>query len=164
MTTEQPMTSQPAPVDHEPGYRPTSERTPVRAALLAALAVGLAAVLLAAIVSGTPSALGAGIGVVMVCLFFALGAAVLIVVTSLAPAASLLVALLTYTFKALLIGLVFLALASSGALDGPVDARWLGGTVIACTLAWTTTQIVFTMRARQLVYDLPPRATEANTR
>ncbi len=164
MTTDQPQTQQPAPLDIEPGYRSTSVGTPVRAALLAALVVGLAAVLLAALVSGTSGALGAGIAVAMVCLFFALGAAVLIVATRLAPAVSLLVALLTYTLKVALIGLVFLALASSGAQDGSVDGRWLGGTVIACTLAWMTTQIVFTMRARQLAYDLPSRAEEANTR
>ena len=152
MTTAQPK-RQPAPTADKPGYRTTSLASVVRAALLCTFGVGSVAVLAAALVSGFPAALSAAIGVTMVCLFFSGSALVLAVVTERAPAASLLVALLTYTLKIVLVGVVFLSLQRSGALDGPVNAQWLGGTVIACTLVWVTTQIVFSMRARQLAFD-----------
>ncbi len=95
---------------------------------------------------------------------FAFGAVVLGVVALVAPSASLLVALLTYTLQVVVVGLVYVGLRSGGALDGPVDARWLSAAVIASTLAWTTTQIVVTARLRQPVYDLPSRGEEASVR
>lgn len=147
----------------EPGYGTTSVASVVRAALLWTLGVGVLAILVAWFVSGSSAAMGAGIGVALVCSFFFSSAVVLDVVTRLAPTASLLIALLTYTLNVVLIGLVFVSLNRSGAVrgadgsGGPIDAQWLGGSVIACTLVWMTSQIVFSMRARQLVYDLPPR-------
>ena len=146
------------------GYKTTTVGSVVRAALVTTLGVGLAAMLLAALVSGSSAALGAGIGVTMVCIFFGVGAVVLGVVARLAPAASLLVALLTYTLKVVLMGLVFLALSRSGALDGTVDAQWLGGAVIACTLVWLACQIFFSMRTREPLYELPSPAEEASFR
>lgn len=146
------------------GYKTTTVGSVVRAALVTTLVVGLGTVGLAALVSGSSAALGAGIGVTMVCIFFGFGAVVLGVVARLAPAASLLVALLTYTLKVVLMGLVFLALSRSGALDGTVDAQWLGGVVIACTLVWLAGQILFSMRAREPLYELPSPAEEASFR
>lgn len=128
-------------------------------AAMGALLVGAAAA-----VSGAPGALGAVVGVVMVAAVFAFGAVVIGVVTLVSPSASLLVALLTYTLQVVLVGLVYVALKSGGALDGAVDARWLSAAVIASTLAWTTTQIVVTMRMRQPVYELPAREEEASVR
>lgn len=162
MTTDPKPAPQAAEQSDLPGYRTTPAGSVARAALLGTLLAGLAAVLLAALVSGSPAAWGAGVAASMVCLFFTLGAVVLDVATRLAPATSLLVALLTYTLQVVLIGLVFVSLQRSGALAGPVDAQWLGGTVIACTLVWITIQIGFSARARQLAYDLPPHAEEAN--
>jgi ATP synthase protein I len=127
-------------------------------------ALGLVLVGLAALVTGPAGAVGALIGVAMVCAVFAFGAVVLGVVAMVAPAASLLVALLTYTLQVVVVGLVYVGLSSGGALDGPVDARWLSGAVIASTLAWTVTQIVVTVRSRQLAYDLTSQGTEASVR
>jgi ATP synthase protein I len=146
------------------GYQTTTVGSVVRGTLVATAAVGIVAVLLGALVAGSSAALGAFIATVMVCVFFAFGAVVLTVVASLAPAASLLVALLTYTLKVVLIGLVFLGLQRSGALQENVDASWLGGVVIACTLAWLGSQILFSVRARQPVYDLPSHGEEASDR
>jgi len=145
-------------------YKTTTVGSVVRAALVMTLTVGFAVILLAGLISGSNAALGAGIGVMMVAIFFGFGAVVLGVVARLAPAASLLVALLTYTLKVVLMGLVFLALSRSGALDGTVDARWLGGTVIVCTLVWLACQIFFSMRTREPLYDLPAPAEEASFR
>jgi peptidoglycan/LPS O-acetylase OafA/YrhL len=136
----------------------------VRRALVATLLAGLATTGLAAVLAGSAAAFGAVIGAGMVCLFFSVGALVLDVVARLAPATSLLVALLTYLLKVVLIGLVFVGLDRSGALESTVDATWLGGTVIACTLVWLATQITFSMRARQPLYDLPAEGEEASVR
>lgn len=127
---------------------------PVLGPLSVAAAVGLVLVALGALVSGSQGALGAAIGAALVCLVFASGTLVVGVVAMVAPAASLLVALLTYTLQVLAVALVYLGLRDAGALHGPVDARWLSGAVIAGTLVWTTSQIVFALRARQPVYDL----------
>jgi ATP synthase protein I len=122
--------------------------------LVVTLAVGFALGSVAGFSGGRPAVLGAAIGTAMVCVFFASGALVLDVVASLAPAASLLIALLTYTLKVVLIGLVFLALSRSGLLADAVDARWLGGTVIVGTLAWLVAQVVASTRVRIPVYEL----------
>jgi ATP synthase protein I len=126
----------------------------VRLSLVVTLLIGTAAAVVGAFAAGTPAVLGAAIGTAMVCVFFATGAFVLDVVATLAPAASLLIALLTYTLKVVLVGLVFVALNRSGLLDDAVDARWLGGTVIAGTLAWLVAQVVASTRVRIPVYEL----------
>jgi ATP synthase protein I len=141
-----------------------SKGRPVLGPLSVTGALGLLLVVLAAFVSGSDGAAGAAIGAVMVCGVFAFGAVVLGVVARVAPAASLLVALLTYTLQVVLVGGVYIALSSGGALEGPVDPRWLSAAVIAGTLAWTTTQIVVSVRSRQPVYDLPSHGSEASVR
>jgi ATP synthase protein I len=147
-----------------PGHPPNRRSTEVLGPLASTGLVGLLAVGLGALVAGSSAAIGAGIGVAMVCLFFAAGAVVLGVVAMIAPAMSLLVALLTYTLKVVLMGLVFVGLSRSGALEESVDPRWLGGTVIVCTLVWLATQITVSMRVRQPLYDLPSEGQEASVR
>lgn len=143
-----------APQTTKSGPRPGAVGPVVRLASVATLLVGAVAALVGGLAAGVPAVLGAAIGTAMVCVFFATGAFVLDVVATLAPAASLLVALLTYTLKVVLIGLVFVALNRSGLLGGTVDARWLGGTVIAGTLAWLVVQVVVSARVRIPVYEL----------
>ena len=145
--------------------QPTPRRgRPVLGPLSVSASLGLVLVLVGAVVTGSSGAAGAAIGATMVCLVFAFGAVVLGVVALVAPAASLLVALLTYTLQVVLVGLVYMGLNGGGALDGTVDPKWLSGAVIACTLAWTTTQIVVVTKARRPIYDLPSREEEASVR
>lgn len=126
--------------------------------------LGVALVASAAVVGGGSAVVGALTGMVMVAAVFTFGTVALGVVATLAPSASLIVALLTYTLQVVVIGLVYMALTGGGALDGPVDARWLSAAVIACTLAWTTTQIVVTTRLRVPAYDLASQEEEASVR
>jgi ATP synthase protein I len=136
----------------------------VRVALVTTVLVGLLLALVGGLTAGRPAVLGVVIGTVMVCVFFGAGAIVLDVVATLAPAASLLIALLTYTLKVVLIGLVFVGLSRSGLLEDSIDARWLGGTVIAGTLAWLAAQVVASTRVRIPVYELgvSNRSSEAS--
>lgn len=142
---------------------PSLGRTVLGPLSLTAL-VGLMAVLAAALVSDRPAVLGALVGAAMVGIVFGFGSLTVTVVARVAPAASLLVALLTYTLQVVLVALVYLRLSGSGALGSTVDARWLSGTLIGCTLAWTLSQIVLAIRAREPLYDLDGHGTEASVR
>lgn len=132
----------------------------VRTAFLATTLLGVLAVGTAALVSGSSGAAGAAVGAGMVLVFFGAGAVVVNAVASVSPAASLLVALLTYTLQVVLVGLVFAALNGSGLLDSTVDRTWAGGTVVAATLVWLVAQIFSATRSRQPLYDLPERPSE----
>ena len=103
-------------------------------------------------------------GTLLVVGVFFLGAASCASRRGLVPAASLLVALLTYTLQVLVLALVFAALSRSGLLDDASTARWLAGAVIAGTVAWMVAQIVLTARLRLPVYDLPSRPTRTRRR
>ena len=143
-----------APQTTRSGPRPGAVGPVVRLSSLVTLAVGLVLGTVAGFTGGTPAVLGVAIGAAMVCVFFAAGAFVLDVVATLAPAASMLVALLTYTLQVVLVGLVFVALTRSDLLEGTIDPRWLGGTVIVGTLAWLAAQVVASTRTRIPVYEL----------
>lgn len=138
----------------------TSGASVLVGAALAALVTGLLVVLLGALTGGAPAAYGALAGTLLVVGVFFLGAGFVHVAAGLVPAASLLVALLTYTLQVLVLALVFAALSRSGLLDDALDRRWLAGAVIAGTLAWMVAQIVLTARLRLPVYDLPDRPSD----
>lgn len=138
---------------------PRTTRTGSASALLGAglavAATGGVATVLGALVSGSSAAYGAVVGTLMVVAVLGLGSMVVNVIAGAMPSAALLVALLTYTLQVVMMGLLFAVLAESGALDGTLDAQWLGGTVIVGTLLWLAIQIVLTTRLRIPVYDLP---------
>jgi ATP synthase protein I len=152
------MTTAPVP----PGSAPRRARSSgagrqVRSAAVATLAVGLLLVVLALVLGGPDAAAGAATGAGVVVVFFAAGAVVVNAVASVSPAASLLVAMLTYLLEVVLVAVVLRVLDASGALDGPVDRTWAGGAVVAATLTWLVAQIRSAVRAREPLYDLPDR-------
>lgn len=145
-----------------PNGRPTPVVAPgVRLAALASLAVGALAVVLALVVADAAAVRGAALGAAMVLVFFGFGSLTVNLVAGVMPAAALMVALLTYTLEVIALALVFVALQNSGALENDLDRTWLGLTVIAATLTWTTAQIVGAVRTRIPAYDLPPEAPAA---
>jgi ATP synthase protein I len=141
-------------------HRPATVGGQVRATLLVTAGLGLVGTVLGALVGGSPAAVGAAVGFAMVLVFFGTGAVVVNAVASVSPAASMLVALLTYTLQVVLVGVVFAALDRSGALDGPVDRAWAGGAVVVATLVWLVSHIRAATRSRQPLYDLPERPSE----
>jgi hypothetical protein len=147
------MTTAPLPPATRP--RPVLASPEVTLAGGVTLALGAVAVPVAALMSGASGASGAAIGAGMVLVFFGFGAVTVNAVAALSPAASLLVALLTYVLQVVAVGLVFLALDASGALGSTVDAGWVAGTVIVATLCWLVAQVVAATRSRQPLYDLP---------
>ena len=109
----------------------------LREALLVTLPVAALGVLVGGVLEGSAAAWGVVAGTALLVGFYVFGLVTVQVVAALAPALSLLVALLTYTVQVAVLALVFLALQRSGALEESVDRRWLGVTVILGTLAWT---------------------------
>ncbi|MDT0200991.1 hypothetical protein [Nocardioides sp. AE5] len=143
--------------------QPASARTGASVLLLVSastLAIGLVATLVGAFAAGSSAAWGALAGTLLVLVVLGGGTYVVSVVAQVMPSMSLLIAMLTYLLQVVLMGLVFLAMSRSGALDGPVDARWLAGVVIVGTLLWLGAQIVLTTRLRLPAYDL----TDASAR
>lgn len=124
-------------------------------AAVAVLAGGLLAAVVAALTSGAPAALGVAVGVGVVLAAFGLGAFVVDLVAGVLPAASLMVALLTYVLQVVVLWVVFSALDSSSLLDGTLDRTWLGVTVIVGCLVWITAQLLLAVTARIPAYDLP---------
>lgn len=131
----------------------------VRRALVATLLLGVVLAVVGGLVSGSPAAVGVLVGTGLVCGFFGLGTVVLIWVTKVSPAASLLMGLLTYTLQVIVLGLAFAVLQTSGLLESTVDGTWLGCTVIAGTFMWLAIQVTLSLRTRQLYYDLPAEET-----
>lgn len=154
MTTAEPSTG--------PLPRPALVGPVVRGAFFCTALLGAVLVLAAALASGSHAAVAALVGTTVVCLFFGAGAVVLQVVSGLLPAASLIVALLTYTLKVALLALVFIGLSRSSYFGGQTESRWLAAAVIVGTLVWSGSQLVLHTKVRQPLYDLPPRAPEAS--
>ncbi len=134
--------------------RPTGASVLGRGALLTLL-LGAATALVGALVSGSAAAWGAVVGTLAVVAVCATGSLIVDAVAGLLPAASLMVALLTYTLQVLAVLLVFTALERSDLLGPTLDRGWLGGAAIGATLAWLATQVVLTVRQRIPAYDLP---------
>lgn len=119
------------------------------------LVVALGVVLLGAAADGAPAAYGALAGGLLVLVVLGSGSLVVDLVAKVMPAASLLVALMTYALQVVLMAAVFVALSRSGLLEDSLDRQWLGGAIIAGTLAWTFVQVWVTSRLRIPAYDLP---------
>jgi ATP synthase protein I len=120
------------------------------------LVAGLGLTVVGALSAGSSAASGALVGTALAVLVFAGGSFVVDEVARVMPAASLLVALLTYTLQVLAMGLAFAALSRSGALDESLDRTWLAGAVIAGTAGWLVLQVVLATRVRIPVYELHP--------
>ena len=74
------------------------------------------------------------------------------------PTASLLFAMLTYTFQVVAMALVFVALDESGLLDDELDSTWVGIAIILGALVWMTVQIVLATTARIPAFEPRPGA------
>lgn len=139
----------------------TTESTPGTRArvspLLGAVAAGSVAVLVlvvaASLTDGRPAVVGAASGGVLTLVVFALGVAVVGAVARLLPAASLLVALLTYALQLLVLALVVAAIQRAGVGAETLSRGWFAAGVIAVTLLWLVGQVVAATRQRIPLYD-----------
>lgn len=127
--------------------------------LLGALGAGAAAVLVlvlaAALVDDRAAVVGAGTGGVLTLAVFALGVAVVTFVARLLPAASLLVALMTYALQLLVLALCVASIERAGVTGEDLSRGWFATAVIAVTLSWVIGQLVTATRQRIPAWDLP---------
>ena len=119
--------------------------------------LGLVAAAVGGLVSGSAAGLGVLVGALIAVVVFGFGSFTVNAVAGLMPAASLLFALMTYALQVLLVLLALVAIERAGLVEETLDRVWLVGGLIGGTLGWIVAQIVWTMRARIPVYDLPAR-------
>ncbi|HSU02098.1 MAG TPA: hypothetical protein VLK03_06075 [Nocardioides sp.] len=125
--------------------------------LLGAVAAGAVAVLVLVVVAsltdGRPAVVGAAAGGVLTLTVFALGIAVVGAVARVLPAASLMVALMTYALQLLVLALGITALDRAGVGPETLSRGWFAAGVIAVTVLWMAGQLVAATRQRIPVYD-----------
>ncbi len=110
-------------------------------------AVGVLVTLVALLLDGSAAALGAAAGALLVVSFFTFGAFSVNLVATVAPRASMLFALMTYTLQVLLLAVVLVAVGRSDLAPDTLEPRWLGGTVMVGTLAWMAALLVGALRS-----------------
>jgi len=118
--------------------------------------LGLVAGAVGGLVSGSAAGLGVLVGAFIAVAVFSFGSFTVHTVAGLMPAASLLFALLTYALQVLLLLLALVAIEDAGLVEDTLDRVWMVGGIIGGTLVWMVAQVVWTVRARIPVFDLPP--------
>ena len=96
-------------------------------------------------------------GGVLTLVVFALGIAVVGAVARLVPAASLLVALMTYALQLLVLALGVVAIERAGVSEQTLSRGWFAAGVIAVTLLWLVGQVVAATRAADPGLRPPPQ-------
>lgn len=126
--------------------------------LIAAVVVTALVAFLASGADALSTVVTAGVVTAMVLAF---GSWAVHVVAAAMPAASLLVALMTYGLQIVVLT-AFLALVTDSPQWGEsILPGWFAASVIVSVLAWVVLQVVFSVRARVPAYDLPSRDKEA---
>lgn len=109
----------------------------------------------AGVLRGAPQTWGVLVGTALVVGFFTAGAFADGLAATLAPATSLVVALMTYLLQVLVLAAVFVLLVGTGIVPDRIDPLWLGGTILVGTLLWTAALVRTALTERRPVYDEP---------
>jgi ATP synthase protein I len=132
---------------------------PGASVLLGAGVAGGGAVVVLAIVAwvvdGAPGVTGALVGGGLTLTVFVLGIGLVSVVARALPAASLMVALLTYTLQVLVLALAVVVLDRAGLAGDEVSRGWFAAGVIAVTVLWLLGQVLAATRQRIPAFEEP---------
>jgi ATP synthase protein I len=146
---------------------PPTTRTDVRGAsggavlrvlpkvVLSTVATTTLVALAALVVTGPAAALAAAVAGLLVVGVFSFGVLTLAWVVRLLPAASLVVALVTYAAQLALVLVVVMALAEAETFAAPPVRGWLAGALMVGTTTWVVAHLWLASRQRIPVYDLP---------
>lgn len=116
----------------------------VRRSVLTTAAVGVVMIVVSLAVSGTKGLIGAVLGAALVAIFFAISVFAVGRAAKRSPQAMMITALTTYIVKILL--LLFFVVRFS---DTTVfSSRLFGLTALACILAWSASQVLWSMRLK----------------
>ncbi len=117
----------------------------VRRSVLTTAAVGVVMIILSVVLSGIKGLLGAVLGVALVAVFFGISVLAVGRAARRGPQAMMITALTTYVVKILLLLFFVVRFAGTTAFS----SRLFGLTALACILAWSASQVVWSMRLKQ---------------
>jgi ATP synthase protein I len=117
----------------------------VRRSVLTTAAVGVVMIIVSIALSGIKGLLGAVLGVALVAVFFGISVLVVGRAARRGPQAMMITALTTYVVKILLLLFFVVRFAGTTAFS----SRLFGLTALACILAWSASQVVWSMRLKQ---------------
>lgn len=135
---------------------PRTRVTPLVGAVAAGAVAVLVLVVAASLTDGRPAVVGAAGGGLLTLVVFAFGIVVVGAVARLVPAASLMVALLTYALQLLVLALCIAAIDRAGVGPETLSRAWFAAGVIAVTMLWMAGQFVAATRQRIPVYETAP--------
>jgi ATP synthase protein I len=116
----------------------------VRRSALTTAAVGAVMIVVSVAVAGTKGLLGAVLGAALVAVFFAISVFAVGRAARRSPQAMMITALSTYIVKILL--LLFFVVRFAGTTV--FSSRLFGLTALACILAWSASQVLWSMRLK----------------
>ena len=117
----------------------------VRRSVLTTAAVGVVMIIVSIVLSGIKGLLGAVLGVALVAVFFGISVLAVGRAARRGPQAMMITALTTYVVKILLLLFFVVRFAGTTAFS----SRLFGLTALACILAWSASQVVWSMRLKQ---------------
>jgi ATP synthase protein I len=116
----------------------------VRRSVLTTAAIGAVMIVVSVAVGGTKGLLGAVLGAALVAIFFAISVLAVGRAARRGPQAMMITALTTYIVKILL--LLFFVVRFAGTTV--FSSRLFGLTALACILAWSASQVLWSMRLK----------------
>jgi ATP synthase protein I len=116
----------------------------VRRSVLTTAAVGAVMIVVSVAVGGTKGLIGAVLGAALVAVFFAISVFAVARAARRGPQAMMITALTTYIMKILL--LLFFVVRFAGTTV--FSSRLFGLTALACILAWSASQVLWSMRLK----------------
>lgn len=125
-------------------YAKVVRRSAAPTAAIAALMIAISG-----IAGGAKGLIGALIGVGIVAVFFGISVFVVGRAAKISPPAMMVAALGSYLVKLIALGILVMALHRSTAFNG----KLLGLTAIVCILAWSTAQIVASLKLKMLYVE-----------
>jgi ATP synthase protein I len=116
----------------------------VRRSVLTTAAVGAVMVIVSIVVGGAKGLLGAALGAALVAAFFAISVLAVGRAARRSPQAMMITAMATYIVKILLLMFFVARFAGTTAFN----SRLFGLTALACILAWSASQVYWSMRLK----------------
>jgi ATP synthase protein I len=116
----------------------------VRRSTVTTAAVGVIMAVISVAVGGPKGLLGAALGIALVAVFFAISVVAVGRAARRSPQAMMVTAMTTYIVKILL--LLFFVVRFAGTTV--FNSRLFGLTALACILAWSASQVVWSMRSK----------------
>src|SRR5690242_4277921 len=116
----------------------------VRRSVMTTAAVGVGMIAVSAAVAGSKGLVGAVLGIALVAIFFGISVIAVGRAARRSPQAMMITAMATYIAKILL--LLFFVVRFSGTTV--FSSRMFGLTALACILAWSASQVIWSMRLK----------------